>query len=134
MVNAYILHIRYNYRDYKTGGIIKMSLDTNYKLKAFINYKDRVVGYAAIPTDNWDKVELDIKLDLETKHQIMQVLGIHKGDKLSYKDVEGITGNIKDIINAISIREPGLKVVGFRSIYLGESYITDQNTLKIIVY
>ena len=110
-----------------------MSLDTNYKLKAFINHKDRVVGYFAVPTDNWDEIELDVKLDLETKAQISQVLGIHN-EKLSYKDVEGVTGNIKDIINAITIREPGLKVVGFRSMYLGESYITDNNTLKIVVY
>ena len=110
-----------------------MDLDKNYKLKAFINYKDRIIGYFAVPTDNWDEVELDIKLDLETKAQISQVLGIHN-DKLSYKDVEGVTGNIKDIINSITIREPGLKVVGFRSMYLGESYITDNNTLKIVVY
>lgn len=110
-----------------------MSIDKNYKLKAFINYKDRVIGYFAVPIDNWDKVELDVKLDLESKHQIMQVLGIHN-EKLSYKDVEGVKGNIKDIINSIAVREPGLKVVGFRSIYLGESYITDQNTLKIVVY
>ena len=110
-----------------------MSLDKNYKLKAFINHKDRVVGYAAIPTDNWDKVELDVKLDLETKAQISQVLGIHN-EKLSYKDVDGVKGNIKDIINAITIREPGIKLLGFRSIYLGESYITENNTLKIVVY
>lgn len=108
-------------------------LDVNYKLKAFINYKNRVVGYFAVPTDSWDEVELDITLDNESKAQISQVLGIHN-EKLSYKDVEGVTGNIKDIINSIAVREPGIHLLGFRSIYLGESYITDQNTLKIIVY
>ena len=98
--------------------------------KAFINHKDKIMAIFIGPSMDNDK-DFYVVLDKNDKIRIMEMLRVDNQFKMDFVALIDGLGTKEMVINELNSYKPGFNALGYKTIYLGEAFINDENVLKI---
>lgn len=97
--------------------------------KAFINHKDKIMAMFIGPSLGQE--DYFVVLNKNDKIKIMEILKVDNQSSIDFVPLTDGLGTREMVVNELNSFRPGFKALGYKVIYLGEAFITDENVLKI---